>query len=72
MRLQKSLGHARFKYNLGSLVTPCGKGRPEERKTVTEEDKTRKSKWKIRVAERKSESAGKGKKRVKKRVERER
>lgn len=44
----------------------------KERKTEAEEDKTRKSKWKIRVVERKSESAGKGGKRVKKKVERER
>lgn len=68
VRLQKSLGHARFKYDLGSLVTPCGKGhdvlkreRGRQRRRQWE-DKRRKSKWKIRVAEGKSERAGKGEK----------
>lgn len=55
-----------LKYDLGTLVTPCGKrlhvlrhttAREEDRVTETEEDKMRKSKWKIRVWQRENQGA---------------
>lgn len=80
VKLQKSLGHARFKYDLRALVTAWGKGLDVLRHTTaTEKDgdrgrlkKTRKKNWMIRVLDKKSESAGKGKKKREKKVERER
>ena len=66
--LCETLGHARFKYDLGVGLLPLvGKKGPDvlrhtaaratEKKTETEEDKTRRSERKIRAAERESESA---------------